>query len=293
MKYGIHDSVIAARYDKNRLLKSWLFALFHFRGKTDMPRRSQSLIYAFRLLSGCATAFLSCLALIGASHAQDTCPAGQVTTYEPLGVEDSTLSSTCTNGDFPANVLGKFFPSVSAAAAAISSACNGSLYHNQVSWGPPFQESPGGGWGMMVSLNGTTYPGPASTIGLHCSKGYFVAVPPATAAPTPIPATGTTCSSCKTGSVHVGHPIDPGSGNEFESASDFQAGDPRFRFTRVYNSSSVVSSSLGGHWQHNFSASIQNAFGAYQTSAAIAGYVSDVRDCFRRMQRWLGSYCSR
>jgi len=152
--------------------------------------------------------------------------------------------------------------------------CNGSQYNNQVTWASPAYQS-GAEYEMDATVNGSKWSDAAELLSV-CVSGYFVAVPPTTAAPAPLPNAGSTCSACKTGVVSVGHPIDPGSGNEFESALDFLAGDSRFRFTRVYNSSSVVPSSLGGHWQDNFSASIGNAYGAYQSSGAIDGYVSDV-----------------
>ena len=234
-------------------------------------------VFASKAALGLYSVVFAWLVPFAVADAQAICPAGEVITYEAAGVSDSSWSSTCNNTSSASNVLGKYYPSAASAGAAMAAACNGSMWGNQVSWGALFPTPGIGGteWIMPASFNG----GPSYNNGwieAACQRGYFIAIPPTTAAPAPLPAAGSTCSSCKTGAVHVGHPVDPGSGNEFESALDFQAGDPRLRFTRVYNSSAVSFSPLGWHWQHNFSGNITSAFSAFQSTATISGYVSGI-----------------
>jgi RHS repeat-associated protein len=89
------------------------------------------------------------------------------------------------------------------------------------------------------------------------------------------------------GNAAAGEPIEPGTGNEFETETDYVSGDGKFKLIRYYNSSDTGTNGFGVTpyglsigWRHNFSAQIVSQHntdvtsGLYsdQTSACMQGF---------------------
>ena len=122
--------------------------------------------------------------------------------------------------------------------------------------------------------------------GLICNNGYHVDLGNETCvasgyylAQGPLPTQGSCgCSSVsKSGVVATGEPILPGSGDEYQSETDYQSGNGLLKLVRSYNSSDPTTSDLGPGWHDNFSGrriiSIETAF---STPPSQVQYVSNI-----------------
>ncbi|MEV8520180.1 DUF6531 domain-containing protein [Dyella marensis] len=79
-----------------------------------------------------------------------------------------------------------------------------------------------------------------------CARGYYVAVPED-------PAGNGECT-CDQGRQATAHPIEIGTGNMSESATDFVSGDGRLRFDRYYNSNPLNPDRRASGWWNAYSA---------------------------------------
>jgi len=207
---------------------------------------------------------------------------GSIKSYSEGGILDSAFGQNCNPYHQDDGIFYKYFATVAAWSSAVREYCDGSYWGNTVDWRSPYPNSINSEWLMDASFNGgPVFTSSAETIVL-CAAGYFVALPqPPTLLPPPatiLPDLGNSCSACKTGTPSVGHPIDPGSGNEFESHVDFADGGRGLEFIRSYNSGSVSSSALGFNWQHNYAAHISSLYNSLANPVAGMAYVSDVYD---------------
>jgi RHS repeat-associated protein len=81
----------------------------------------------------------------------------------------------------------------------------------------------------------------------QCMQGYFLAPP------SPPTVGGGQCTGeAKSGVPCINDPILPGSGNEYQTAVDYESGDGRLELMRSYNSIDPTNGVLSTGWQHNF-----------------------------------------
>lgn len=99
---------------------------------------------------------------------------------------------------------------------------------------------------VYTCVNGSRWSWFQPAQGWFCQTGYYINLQGGN------PAAGD--CSCDQGRVATGYPIEIGTGNMSESATDFRSGDGRLRLDRHYNSNPEIPMGAGRGWKNAFEA---------------------------------------